>query len=138
MILQHVSCWGWDNSIYTEESLACKKAYPGFQFASKSKKWLPRVKTVPESMTLLVRRLHSSHAALPEYPRKKVETSSMEALSERAAAVWHLGQELLMNVPINPQALASKWTEAWATGSQHVDVEVQVAVMDKSDTFSVV
>ena len=138
MILQHVSCWGWDNSIYTEESLACKKAYPGFQFTSKSKKWLPRVKTVPESMTLLVRRLHSSHAALPAYLRKKLEASSMEALSERAAAVWHLGQELLMNVPINPQALASKWTEAWATGSQHVDVEVQVAVMDKSDTFSVV
>ena len=62
----------------------------------------------------------------------------MEALSERAAAVWHLGQELLVHVPINPQALASKRTEARATGSEHVDVEVQVAVMDTSESFSVV
>ena len=138
MVLAHAGTMSWDCCVWSDDNLSTKKLYPKFQFPSKSKKWLPRVKTCDESTVFAVKRLQNTHEKLPMYMRKKPDIAHIEAVSERAAALHHLGQELQLSVPIKSEDLEREWYNPWSMGSEHVDVEVQVAVMDKSDSFSVV
>ena len=126
-ILKHVGDMGWENSAWSDDLLAAKKIYPRHQFASKSKKWLPRVKTCDESMHLLVRRVQSVHCRTPEYIRKKMEPNAMENLAERSAAVWQVAQEIKLASPIADPIIMREWLDAWAGGSEHIDTEIQVA-----------
>ena len=82
-------------------------------------------------MNLCVRRLnHQTATALPCL-RKKPDVLRVEQLSERAAALWHLGQELSNNVPAKESVLNTEWYEAWANGCNHIDVELQVILLEK-------
>ena len=127
----------WDDSCWTDDALSIKKLYPKFQFPSKSKKWTPRVRTTDESMMLCVDRAQNCHSRSPHYLRRKLTASALEGMSESAAAVWHIGKELQASVAIPDEVLQREWYEPWARGSDHIDVEVQAALLDKSDSFSV-
>jgi len=109
--------------------------YPGFQFASKSKKWQPRLRTSEESMSLCVTRLHSMHEKGTLHMRKKPDVTLIEQMSERAAVVWAIGKEVQMTVPLPDEALYEHWWGAWADGSDHIDTEIQSALIEKSDAF---
>lgn len=137
-VVEHVGYWGWDSAAWTDDSLASKKVYPGYQFPAKVKSWLPRVKVCAESMELFVRRVHDSHAQLPEYMRKfKKDQAAMDQLAERAAFIWNVGQEFLQQVPVKPGDLQTGFYDLWAFGSSSVDTDAQAALMDKSASFDV-
>eukprot|EP00973_Karenia_brevis_P037255 5136229-Karenia_brevis.AAC.1 len=51
-ILGHVSKCGWDACAWTNESLAHKKIFTAYQFPSKSRAWLSRVKATADSILL--------------------------------------------------------------------------------------
>ena len=123
-------CW-------SDENLSSKKIVPGYQFPSKSKKWLSRVRTSDESMSLMVSRMQTSHESQMSFMRKKPDLAAVESMAERAAAVWNLAQELLHTAPVKLEDVQAAWLTPWANGSEHVDVEVQVLVMDKSEDFTV-
>ena len=92
-ILEHVGNVSWDDSCWTEDTLASKKIYPGYQFQSKSKQWLSRLKTSEESMGLMVSRLQAVHEQTPSFMRaKKPDMKAVESMSERAAVVLALGK----------------------------------------------
>ena len=38
-------------------------------------------------------------------------------------------------MPLPDHVLQQEWLEPWASGSEHFDVEVSVALMDKADSF---
>ena len=40
-------------------------------------------------------------------------------------------------MPLSDDVIKREWLDAWASGSEHVDVEVQFAFLDKSDSFVV-
>ena len=88
-------------------------------------------------MNLCVRRLNHQTATLLPCLRKKPDVLRVEQLSERAAALWHLGQELNNNVPIKESVLKKEWYEAWANGCNHIDVELQAILLEKRDDFEV-
>lgn len=134
-ILAHVGTMTWEAGCWSDDNLSSKKLYPNYQFSAKSKKWVARIKTSKDSMALCVKRTQTIHESQPIYMRKKPDTSMIEALSERAAAVHSIGNEVLMSVPIKPEIMQKEWFNAWSSGSDHIDVEVQVALMDKSDSF---
>jgi hypothetical protein len=69
--------------------------------------------------------------------RKKLEVNQLEALAERATAVWHLAKEVQLLAPLSDLVINREWFDAWAFGSEHADVEAQVALMEKSDSFLV-
>ena len=59
----------------------------------------------------------------------------MEALAERASALWHLGKEVCTNTPLSEETIKKHWYQARAEGSDHIDVELQSALLDKNDNF---
>jgi len=114
-ILKHVGDLGWDQSAWSDDNLASRKVYPKCQFSTKSKKWLPRIKTCDESMALLIRRVQMTHQEMPLYMRRKLEVNQLEALAERAAAVWHLAKEVQLSVPLSDDVIKREWLDARAS-----------------------
>ena len=60
----------------------------------------------------------------------------MENLAERAAAVHQCGKELQLLVPVPEKRIQEAWYDAWTSGSEHIDMEIQGALLEKSDSFS--
>ena len=129
-ILAHVGSLGWDASCWTDDNLSSKKIYPGYQFPSKSKKWVARLKTTDESMSLFVQRVQTTHERKPEHMRKKLDSNSLDAISERAAALWHMGNNIQLATPLIATTVHSNWLSAWAQGSDHIDMELQALLLD--------
>ena len=137
LILAHVNAYGWQNSCWSDDSLAVKKLYPGYQFACTKKSWLSRMKTTEESMDLCVRHLQSTFERKSEHLRQKADPQTVEDVSLRAAVCWHLGQELLSQVPIDPAKLEQVWYSNFAQGDGPVASELQGILMDKAENFEV-
>ena len=136
-IFHHVSELGWEGSCWSEESLSTKKMYPGYMFASKSKSWGTRLRTTDSSMALAVRRLQNQHKKSPLYSRRKVDLAKVDQYSERAALVENLAKELLQRIPVDQQLVDAEWRDAWATGSDIVDIEVQALLIEKKEDFDI-
>ena len=47
-----------------------------------------------------------------------------------------MGKEVQQTVPLSNEVLEKEWWGPWAAGSEHIDREVQVHLMDKSETFN--
>ena len=47
------------------------------------------------------------------------------------------GKELQLQVPIPDAILEAKWYQAWAQGSEAIDKDLRIALMDKLDNFQV-
>ena len=137
-LMKHVSEYGWQFCGWSEEALSTKKLYEGFQFHAKNKAWAARLKTTLATTLLAIKRIHSVHSKNPPYMRKKADAARSEQVSERACAVLALQEELLQRVPLDRATVMSKWSEAWAEGSEHVDMEVQACLLDKRSDFDVV
>ena len=88
-------------------------------------------------MALMVRRAQTVHETMPVYLQRKSDANALEQMAERAAAVWHIGKELQMSVPVSDKVIEEQFYALWAGGSEHVDVEIQAVLLDKSETFSV-
>ena len=137
-ILDHVGDFGWETSCWTEETLASKKLYPGYQFPyGRSKKWQPRVRTTEDSTDLAVRRAHATFAQLPTYMRKSFDPTEIDGLSERAACVSAFAKELLLVIPIKENLVKTQFVESWASGNDHIDVEIRNAIDSKAEAFDV-
>ena len=46
-----------------------------------------------------------------------------------------MGKEVQQTIPLSNEVLEKEWWGPWAAGSEHIDREVQVHLMDKSETF---
>ena len=109
IILNDASDRGWDGCAFSEANLCSKKVYPGFQHrCTTSKAWVPRIKTSVESFRMHLLRTRNVHINAPIHFRKKVDKNEMDAGSERAAAVYEIGQEAIREVPFSPVTLESK------------------------------
>ena len=134
-ILAHVGSMGWHQCVWSEEVLSNKKIYPKFNFPTKSKKWVSRVRTNDASLCLMVERVQNQHVAQNPTIRMKMTPHVAETMAESAAAVLAVAQEISVTAPIDDQKLQSAWVRAWAEGSDHVHTEIQLALMEKSDSF---
>lgn len=137
LVLGFVARIGWDDCCWTDDGLSFKKMYPGHQFASKSQKWRARVRVTDESMELMVQRAQAKFEKLPTYLKVKYVSSALDKFAETAAAVWHLGNELALAVPIPAEVIKREWYDAWASGSEQIDMEVQSMLLEKADNFDV-
>ena len=126
---------GWEVCCWSDDALSSKKIYPKYQFPAKTKKWQTRVRTSEDSMRLLVKRVQATHGKGVRLYMKKLDTKELEALAERAAAVENMGKEVQQTVPLSNEVLEKEWWGPWAAGSEHINREVQVHLMDKSETF---
>ena len=86
-------------------------------------------------MRMLVQMVQATHEKTARFFQKKLDTNALEALAERAAAVESMGKEVQQTVPLSNEVLEKEWWGPWAAGSEHIDTEVQVHLMDKSESF---
>ena len=64
-----------------------------------------------------------------------MELQEAEALAERAAALVSFPAEVQLKVPLKDTTLSEHWFGPWQGGSDSIDEELQVALMDKADSF---
>lgn len=102
VIVAHVGKMPDGQSAWTDDNMSSKRLFPGFGFASKSKKWASRIRVTEESFMMFVGYVQNSHESMPQMARKKNDQSDHVAYAERSAACWALGQELMTitNVPL--------------------------------------
>ena len=136
-ILDHVQTLGWDNSVWHDDNLSTKKLYPKHQFPARSKVWQQRLRTTEESMALAVRRLQQCHIRLPEYQRKKPDIAGVDEVSAMAACAVNLVQELLKLAPISEEKLREECLKPFADGCPGVAQDLEVALLDKSESFDI-
>jgi len=136
LLLVGIGKTGWDNSPWSDDTLASKKLYPKFQFPSKSKKFANWIKTDDESMLLLIRHVHHDHDKRPSYMQKKMELHELESLCMRAAFVMNISRWVPSQMPIDQKKLQENFLNVWEKGEDaHLDVEVKVALIDMPDDF---
>jgi len=136
-ILHHVEVAGWDCAWCSDDNLANKKLYPRFQFPGGCKMWAIWLKTSDESMKCMVARASHVQETSPLYMRRKLDSSDVESLSERAAVLLGMAAELKIRVPVSDDAVHALWVKPWMTGSQQVDLELQASILDKVSGFDV-
>lgn len=76
----------------------------------------------------------NSHSKLPATLRKKLDKKEMEALSEEAAFVVAVKNEVLQAMPVAPEALDAGWVELYEKADPGVVLEVQSAIMNRNCT----
>ena len=135
LVLEHVGEFTWDVCMWSEDGLACKKIYPGFQFSARSKQFAKWLRVSGESCLLMAKRAQNVFKKTPSFLRKKVPCDTLEEMSETATAVWGMACEVVANHPVDLSDVTKVFLDPWAEGCEHIDNEVQVALMDKSDTF---
>ena len=92
---------------------------------------MKRMKTTPESMTSAVKRAHSCHSR--GGIQKKLDTTKIENLAMHSALLHALATEMAANTPVPQEKVTERFINAWETGSDHVDMELQVAIMDQME-----
>ena len=129
---------GWNNCLFSDDNLSSKKSYPGYQHkATGAKSWSARVKTSDNSMSLHMHRAIAVHKQSPPHYRKKPDKREMELMSERAAAVYETGQELLREIPITPAKLKEKYYDRYETGCNRIEVDISAALLEKNEKFNI-
>ena len=137
LVLEHVGSEGWVKCAFSDDNLGNKKIYPPTQYPAKGKVWLARLKVTHHTMSLHFQHLIHEHENSPAYLKRKQNKQDMEKLAERAAAVYHCGQEVLQLVPACTIALIEKYIyNPYIVGEGGLHVEMTGAILEKSDTFN--
>ena len=112
--------------------------YPGYAFkCTKSKKWSTRLRVSNESMLLFTKKVQHAHETMPRHFRKKLEKSAVESSSEIAAAVHAIGQETMLEAPIEKSVIETQFYDKFVDGSASILVDIECALLEKKESFHV-
>ena len=89
------------------------------------------MKTTPESMTSAVKRAHICQSR--GLQKVKLDNAKIENLAMHSALLHALATEMAANTPVPQVNVTERFINAWETGSDHVDMELQVAIMDQME-----
>ena len=89
------------------------------------------MKTTPESMTSAVKRAHICQSR--GIQKTKLDNAKIENLAMHSALLHALATEMAANTPVPQEKVTERFINAWETGSDHVDMELQVAIMDQME-----
>ena len=101
IFLDSVCRLGWANSMWGDDNLASKHIYPGHQHKAVSKACVSRLQVIEESMLIHLKRLIHTFEAQPAYFKKKRDNTSMDQMSEKAALVYHAGQDIWLSCSVS-------------------------------------
>ena len=88
------------------------------------------MKTTPESMISAVKRAHICQS---RGVQRKLDNAKIENLAMHSALLHALATEMAANTPVPQETIKERFINAWETGSDHVDMELQVAIMDQME-----
>jgi hypothetical protein len=100
IMYNHIGKMSQGSSAWSDDNIASKKLFPGHSFSAKCKKWAARIRVTDDSFIMWLKFIQKAHEAKPKKEVRRNDLSENISLAEQAAAVWHLGQELLLAVPI--------------------------------------
>ena len=87
-------------------------------------------------MALCVSRIQCKHSGSFGTP-KKPDVATVEQTSLKATVCWHLGQELMGQVPVTEAKVKQFWFDPFGEGDSEVENQIDMVLMDKSSNFNV-
>lgn len=117
-ILNDIDQYGWDNSLWSAEGLANKKIFPNHQHAPRGlpSSWLDRLRTNNENCIMFVQRANSLNAKKAPQFRKKLDSTSLEAISMQACFVQSVAKEVSMSNQSMKELVWEQWVAPWVAG----------------------
>ena len=83
-----------------------------------------RVKVTDESCFIQHCRTASVWESAAAHFRRKPDKNEMDAAAERAATVWHLGQELMREAPITSDDVQKKFYDRYMEGDRTIETDI--------------
>ena len=88
-------------------------------------------------MALCVTRLQLTYERTASFVRKKLDASLIEGTSHRAAVVIALAKEFCCSTAVSEASVQKHFVDAWANGSDHIDMEIQALLLEQNPDFDV-
>ena len=130
-----VSEFGWEGCPFSEDALSSKKLYSGKNWNGKSKRWTALSEVSSQSITVMLQHVVNAHRKQLEVSRRKRSRQDLEIRAQAAAIVVNVGQEFVKSCPVGMDAVQEAWVQPFIDGSPRVEMELQCAIAEHSDTF---
>ena len=137
LLQAHVSKFGWDSCVLSDDSLSSKKILPLFVHKSPHKAWKKFCAMSTSATTLTFRRLIRDFEKAPPFGRRKADKSTIESLAEMAALVVNLTKQLAELFPLKQADLDQEILDKWVEASPGLDLELHEASTEKKESLAV-
>ena len=124
LLQNHVSKYGWDSCVLSDDNLSTKKILPNFVHKSPRKSWKKFAAMSVTSTTLTFRRLMRDFGKASPHGRRKADKATVEGLAEMAALVVNLSKQLAELFPLKQADLEAEIYDKWVEGSPGLDLEL--------------
>ena len=119
----HVSKWGWESCVLSDDALSSKKLLPNHVFKAPHKSWKKLCAMSPVATELAFKRLIRDHEK-PGAVRKKAAKDHMESVAETACLLSNLATQLMETFPISRADVEKHIFEPWLEGAHGWDLEM--------------
>ncbi|CAJ1447674.1 unnamed protein product [Effrenium voratum] len=137
LLQNHVSKYGWDSCVLSDDNLSTKKILPNFVHKSPHKSWKKFAAMSVTSTTLTFRRLMRDFGKASPHGRRKADKATVEGLAEMAALVVNLSKQLAELFPLKQADLEAEIYDKWVEGSPGLDLELHEVCTEKKESLVV-
>ena len=137
LLQNHVSKYGWDSCVLSDDNLSTKKILPNFVHKSPHKSWKKFAAMSVTSTTLTFRRLMRDFGKASPHGRRKADKATVECLAEMAALVVNLSKQLAELFPLKQADLEAEIYDKWVEGSPGLDLELHEICTEKKESLVV-
>ena len=132
----HVSQYGWDGCVLSDDVFTSKKITPGSNYRSTIKEWTARGKVTTQSVMLCFQHIIGEYNKTPKHMRQKCSKSTMEQKLHVASVLHALAAELKSQCPVPPEEiedLMMRWVDG---GAAELEMEILEAIREKKSDFT--
>ena len=137
LLQAHVSKYGWDSCVLSDDNLSTKKILPNYVHKSPHKSWKKLAAMSVVSTTLTFRRLTRDFDKMSPHARRKADKATMESFAELAALVVNLSKQLAELFPLKQADLETEIYDKWVEGSPGLDLELHEVCTEKRESLVV-
>ena len=137
LLQAHVSKYGWDSCVLSDDNLSAKKILPNYVHKSPHKSWKKLAAMSVVSTTLTFRRLTRDFDKMSPHARRKADKATMESFAELAALVVNLSKQLAELFPLKQADLETEIYDKWVEGSPGLDLELHEVCTEKRESLVV-
>ncbi len=102
-VINHVSRFGWDFSMLSDDCMTSKKLYPGSIFRHNKPGWQTRLAVTEHSMELMFDYCLADWLSKMPALRRKVTRKDLEDMAELASLVSSIYTECIKTTPLKPE-----------------------------------
>ena len=134
-LLQHASQFG-DRGAFLEETRSNKKLAVGFTPRTAVREWNTRLQVTRESLSLMIRYVHTQHESKMPATRTKLGKEAVEEALAMCSLLLSLNEDLKQNLAVSQAVLEEQIVNKFIQGDSHLELELQSALSEKKAKFT--